>query len=232
MNTDTANRIAMLKTTAAYLEAHNAVWSSMAPMATAVEGYRQTLTAIDASAQKQQAPSGAAEDKTEARDALEDVTFLMCEALGVLAQVSGDHDLTALAAVRESDLTRATAEELSNLAANILAAANARKSELMTVQVTQANIDELDQSLRTFNAAKTAPRSAIAERSVHTKSVTTLVREAQMMLRNSIDRFVNLFRRTDPDFVAGYKAARVIVDRPASRSARKPEDDKPETPEK
>ena len=232
MDTDTANRIAMLKTTAAYLEAHNAVWSSMAPMITKFEEYKQTLAATDAAAQKQQAPSGAAEDKTEARDALEDVTFLMCEALGVLAQASGDHDLAALTGVRESDLTRATAEELSNLAANILAAANARKSELSTVQVTQANIDEMDQSLKNFNAAKTAPRSAIAERSVHTKSLPTLSREAQAILRNSMDRYVNLFRRTDPDFVTGYKAARVIVDRPASHSARKPEDDKPETPEK
>jgi hypothetical protein len=100
------------------------------------------------------------------------------------------------------------------------------------VQVTQANIDELDQSLKNFNAAKTAPRSAIAERSVHTKSLATLVREAQTVLRNSIDRYVNLFRRIDPDFVAGYKSARVIVDRPASRSARKPEDGKGQTPVK
>lgn len=41
------------------------------------------------------------------------------------------------------------------------------------------------------------------------------------ILRERIDRMVNLFGRTHPDFVAGYDSARVIVDQAASHAAPK-----------
>jgi hypothetical protein len=87
------------------------------------------------------------------------------------------------------------------------------------MQVTQANIDELDQALQDFQAAKAKPRTAVVERSVQTQSLSSLLREAGNILRDQIDRLVNLFRRTHPEFVAGYRSARVVVDRVAGRAA-------------
>ena len=46
--------------------------------------------------------------------------------------------------------------------------------------------------------------------------LANLIRDANGILRNEIDRMVNLFSRSNPDFVAGYEAARVVVDRAAS----------------
>jgi hypothetical protein len=46
----------------------------------------------------------------------------------------------------------------------VLAKANAHKTELATLQVSQANIDELSEALTEFNAVKTARRTATAER--------------------------------------------------------------------
>jgi hypothetical protein len=214
----------MQKTVAAYLDINTAIWSPMAPMQTAVQQYKQSLVAIDDAAQKQQTPSGATEDKAAARDALEDVAFLICEALGAMAHASGDHDLIALTNVTQSTFVRATDDELSNLAASLLSAANAHKTELTTFQVTQANIDELEQALQSFNASKSNPRMTIAERSVRGESLEALVRDNQEFLRKQIDRLVNLFSRTHPDFVAGYRKARVIVDRAATHASPKPTD--------
>jgi len=47
------------------------------------------------------------------------------------------------------------------------------------------------------------------------------VRDNQEFLRKQIDRLVNLFGRTHPDFVAGYRKARVIVDRAATHTVSK-----------
>jgi hypothetical protein len=77
--------------------------------------------------------------------------------------------------------------------------------------VTQANIDELDEALQTFQAAKAKPRTTVVERSVQTESLSGLIREASNILRDQIDRLVNLLRRSNPEFVAGYRSARVIV---------------------
>jgi hypothetical protein len=84
--------------------------------------------------------------------------------------------------------------------------ANARKTELATLQVTQENLQELTLKLQRFSDQKTQPRTASAERAARTNSLESLIREANSILRDQIDRMVNLFSRTDPQFVSGYQA--------------------------
>lgn len=220
MDRSQINRVTMFKTVDGYLEQRNGVWSPMAPFAAAMLQFRDKLAAIDAAAQKQESPlAGATGDKEAARDALEDVLFLTCEALGVLANTTSDHELGALVALSPSAIVNLSNEELSNRATNVLAKTNARKAELAAFQVTQENIDELSEALEAFQAAKEKPRTAVVERTVQTGSLSSLIREAGNILRDRVDKMVNLFRRTDPEFVAGYRSARVIVDRRGSRPA-------------
>jgi hypothetical protein len=216
MDTKQTNRVTMFKTVIAYLDDNSAVWNTMAPLETAVTNFKARVAAIDTTAQQQEAPRGATVDKAEARDALEDVLFLACEALGALAHANGDNDLLALADVTRTSLDHLDTEELSNRATSVLAEANARKTELVPLQVTQANLDELGQALEDYNAAKAGPRTVTAARAAHTESLPALIREASGILRNQIDRMVSLFNRSNPNFVSGYKTARVIVDRPAT----------------
>jgi hypothetical protein len=181
----------MFKTVEQYFDQHDSVWNGRTPLAAAVQEFKTKIEEIDAAAQKQETPlSGATEDKAAARDELEDDLFLMCEALGVLAHTSNDHDLEALVDVSPSILLRLGDEEISNRATNVLARANAKKTELEALQVTQANIDELEDALQAFQAAKAKPRTAVVERSVQTQSLSSLVREANSILRDRIDRLV------------------------------------------
>ena len=220
MNNKDTNRVAMIRTTHDYLAGNNSIWSSMTPFATAVTELNAKLADIDATAQQQETPSGATADKAEARDHLEDVTFLACQALCVLAHDGNDNTLLALCDLSRSDLDQLDEQALSNRAANVLAAANARKTELATLHVTQANLDEFTAALAAFNEARTGPREATATRKVQTELLRTKIQEATDILRNRLDRMVDLFSRTNPDFVAGYKNARVIVDRAATHAAK------------
>lgn len=227
METEQRNRVTMFKTVSTYLGDRNSVWSGMAPLQAALTEFNDKIAAIDIAAQKQQAPVGSTQDKAAARDALEDVLFLTCEALGVLGYKGNDHNLSALTAMRPSTLQRLDDEALSNRATSVLAEATARKTELAGMQVTEANIDELNDALQTFNASKASPRMATAVRMVQTESLPVLIREASAILRNEIDRMVSLFRRSNPEFVAGYRGARVIVDRAASRTTNRNEGSTP-----
>jgi len=221
MNTDQTNRVTMFKTTIAVLDDNNSIWNSMTPLSTAVTAFKDRLTGIDAAAQKQETPTGATQDKAGARDALEDVLFLMSEALGALAHASKDQDLLALTDITRSGIDKLDSEQLSNRATLVLAQATDRKTELVAFQVTQANIDELDRALQNYNAAKAGPRQATAERVAQTESLSNLIRDANDILRNQIDRLVNLFSRSHPQFVSSYLSARVIVDRAATHAAAK-----------
>jgi hypothetical protein len=216
------NRVTMFKTVDAYVESQESVWSGMAPLAAATTAFRDAIQNIDAAAQQQGTPSGATDAKAAARDALEDVVFLTCEALGVLAHTSNDHNLLALTDVTPSGLAHLNAEELVNRATTVVHEAGLRSEELATLHVTQQNLLELEQALRTFVETKEKPRTATAERMAQTESLSNRIREANDILRNRMDRMVNLFGRSNPDFVSGYRGARVVVDRVASHSSAKP----------
>ncbi len=51
MNRELTNRVTMFKTVAAVLDQNDSVWNKMAPLATAVQQFKDKITAIDAAAQ-------------------------------------------------------------------------------------------------------------------------------------------------------------------------------------
>lgn len=217
MNTMQNNRIRMFKATNVVLEENEAAWTSMAPFATAVQKFKDKIAAIDLTAQRQEtATAGATLDRTSVRDTLEDVLFLASEALGVLAHAANDNQLRALTDLRPSALQRMSDEELANLAHSIVGQTTGRTADLAALQVSAANLTELNQALADFEESKSAPRAAIANRMAHTESLAEQIRETNSILRDELDRMVNLFRRSHPDFLAAYRGARVIVDLPAT----------------
>ncbi len=216
MNNRQSNQLNMYQSVIAVLDEDNAVWTPMAPFGPALTALKNKVNGIRATAQQQETPTGAAQDKADARDDLEEVLFLTCQALAVLGYEDSDNDLLALTDVTRSSLAKIDSDRLSQLASSILAQANAKQTELATLQVTQANIDELNQALAEFNEAKTGPRQATVARSAHTDSLTTQFREANEILRDRLDPMVNILGRTNPQFASRYRSARVIVDRAAT----------------
>ena len=221
MNTRQTNRLGMYKTVADYLDSNNTVWNGMAPMTVSMQALKGKIVDAENAAQEQETPTGVTDAKAAARDELEDVLFLTCEALGVLGHMSTDHELRAVTDLARSDLDRLPDDELITRARVVLDRANARKTELATLQVTQENLQEFTLSLQQFSNQKTQPRMASAERAALTQSLESVIRETNSILRDQIDRQVNLFSRTNPEFVAGYRAARVVVDRVATHKATK-----------
>ena len=218
MDTRDTNRVNMFKTTADYLDRWTSVWSSMAPFTAATGRLKANIAAIDTASGKQQTPSGAASDKEAARTTLEDAAFLMTQALSVLSHTSNNHALKARTNASRSDWDRLVDQELSNRAASVLADANTHKTELAAYNVTQTKIDDLSQAIDRFIGVRTSPRTAVAERMAQTESIPMLVRDTNTILLNEIDPMVNLFQPTHGEFVSGYRAARVIVDRAATHT--------------
>ena len=64
-----------------------------------------------------------------------------------------------------------------------------------------------------FHDAKTGPRTAVAKRASRTKALPGGVKSVKSILRNQLDKEMLLFKKSQPDFYAGYLSARVVVDR-------------------
>jgi hypothetical protein len=112
MNTKQTNRLAMFDTVANYLDNNNSVWNAMQPMTTAVQAFKGKILDANTAKQAQETPTGATDLKAAARDHLEDVLFLTCEALTVLGHANNDLDLLSVCELTRTDLDRLPDDEL------------------------------------------------------------------------------------------------------------------------
>lgn len=220
MRTIQTNRLAMYKEVDSYMARHNDVWSEMSPLTVALQTFKGKILDADNAVQLQETPTGATDTKAAARDELEEVVFLTGEALSVLGHADGDGELLSVTDLTRASLDRLPDDELITRGNAVLDRANARKTDLATLQVTQGNLQEFTQKLQQFSTLKLQPRSDAVEHAAKTQSLASIMREANAILRNQIDRMVNLFSRTNPEFVSGYRAARVVVDRAATHKTK------------
>jgi hypothetical protein len=58
-----------------------------------------------------------------------------------------------------------------------------------------------------------AAPTAQAKRSAQTKTIPQAIRDNQSLLRKQLDKQMTKFKTTNPEFYAGYQAARAIVNR-------------------
>src|SRR6266550_4079107 len=83
----------------------------------------------------------------------------------------------------------------------------------MRAERTPGVTTELDDLTKKFHGANTAPREAIADRKGQTDVMPGFDHQVRSILRRRLDRQMTMFKRSNPEFYAGYLSARVIVDR-------------------
>jgi hypothetical protein len=76
---------------------------------------------------------------------------------------------------------------------------------------------EFSNAITTFAGLRTAPRSKAADRKAQTEMLPQLIASVRSIFRNQIDKLMTPFKRTEPEFYAGYFAARIVIDRAATR---------------
>jgi hypothetical protein len=213
----------MVESTVAVLNENKNVWEKTPAFVKAVADLAGVVQAIQIESGKQQAPTkGATASKAQARDALEDTILEMADQLSALAEERRDVTLAAQVEITRSALDKLSDEELEAIAKRVAALATEFIAPLADYLVTQENIEELKQLLGEFSSVKTAPRVAVVGRSSSTASLPDRLADASRLLRGRLDKLVSKYRNTDPEFVARYHSARVIVDRGGSSKSKEP----------
>lgn len=219
MTQNQENITSMFETTLAFLGQNEAVWSSRPAFAEAVTEAKNAVAAVRGAAAQQESPMrGITDEKTQARVDLEERALEIADQVAALAARNSDVGLSAQVHVTRSSLDLAQDDNLVQVTERIHNAAEATATELGAYGVTAADVKALKNAITTFSGMKTAPRTAKAARSGATESVANLIRSARSIFRNQLDKLMTPFRRTNPEFYAGYFAARVIVNRTATKS--------------
>ena len=211
----------MFETVASYLKKNETLWTGTKAFADAASELNAGISAIDALVDRQENPiTGVTEGKVNLRGQTEEKILEIADQLAALGAKTNDADLAAKVEVTPSSLAKLSDDKLDDLGKRVADLATAHKTVLVDYGVSDADVTALNALRASFAAVKNAPRTAVAGRAGATATLPDLIDAANTLLRDRVDKLVTKFRGSQPEFVAGYRSARVVVGRGTRSSSR------------
>ncbi|MDQ6631606.1 MAG: hypothetical protein M3Y82_07590, partial [Verrucomicrobiota bacterium] len=221
----------MFNTVSAYMDANNSIWSENVAMGVTVTDFKTGNTAIAAKAGKQQTPiSGAADEKESVRLDFEEKILEIADQLSALAEKNKNANLAAQVDLTLSGLDKLPDDELEETGNRVAGLATANITALADYGILPADVTALNALKTRFQTVKTAPRAAIAGRAGETATLPQMITDNTSLLRNRLDKQMTKYKKSQPELYAGYRSARVIVDRGGGQKAATPTPPAPATP--
>ncbi|GAA5484767.1 hypothetical protein [Haloferula sargassicola] len=231
MEQDQLNYLKMAVVTDELLDQNESVWSGLPAFASEVATSRALIARIQGGSRGQSGIDTRpfTQQKEIAKKTIARLGADLGAPASVLAETQGDLEAAAKLNQSYSDLYYATDAEADDLAYHLLQAARALDpAALANYGVSAEQLEQFDAAVENYQGLIGSPRVAIAKRSAHTVSLPELFVQLRAS-HDRLDRLAVIFRKTAPDFLAAYEAARVIVDRPATHGAGEtPEPTEPE----
>ncbi len=203
----------MVETTVAHLMQNEAIWRSNPAVAKAVAELKRKLAAVAATTSKYPAAIHSAPERAHTRDLLEDLASEIADQLYALSQETNDVALAAATDFSRASLDRMTDQQLEHIAKRICELATAHRAALAGYLVVAADVAELATLTRNFSTWPATGRPGASACAAASGTLEENVRTACRILRGRLDKLVPRYWRTAPDFVRGYHAARVVMDR-------------------
>jgi hypothetical protein len=221
MNQEQINITGMHATVAAYMDQNNSIWSGTKAASDAVE---QLNSNNDVIAQKRDTQETVTDGATalamQTKHDFEDKIQEIADQLYALAIKTNNVTLQAQSHWTHSMLDNLDPDKLEQTGYDIFRSATTNLAGLADYGVVQADVDALNQLKTAWSKVKNAFASAMAARSGQTKTLPQAVRDNQSLLKNQLDKLMTKFRKTQPEFYAGYLAARVIYNRRSHHAAK------------
>jgi hypothetical protein len=212
------------------LSANQPLWNGVKAVTVTV-GALNTIIAQKRDEQET-ATDGQAENARQARHDLETEILEIADQIYALASKNGDALLEAQSHFTLSQLDGLYPDKLEQTAKDVSALATANIAALADYNVTATDVTAFDNLRTNFSEVKTAVPTAVATRAGQTKTLPQAIRDNQTLLRKQLDKQMTKFKKTQPEFYAGYHAARSIVNRRSHHAGTQPTPAPTPTPQK
>jgi hypothetical protein len=164
---------------------------------------------------------GATLEKTDVEEALVLSLVKVSGALYVYALETGNMDLAIKMNLNKTQLFRLEDNTLLTTAREIASKAAEAGAALVDYGIGTAELSELSERTTAYESLIVKPRTIIGEHKRHTANLTKVFAETDSVLYDKLDKLINLFKTSHPDFYMSYKNARNVINTSARK--RKPE---------
>ncbi len=190
-----------------------AVAASIPAFQAAFNDFKAKIAEIVAADQQHNAIlTGITVDKGQLKQALCEQAATVAGAIYAFASVTQNNELKQQVNVSLSKLLKTSDNKLAARCRIIHEAGAANIDELADYGIKPALLTALQAAIDEYSANAPKPRAAVSHRKTITAALRALFREADTVLIERMDKLINLFRETHPDFADTYEAARRIID--------------------
>ncbi|WP_423147073.1 hypothetical protein [Rubrolithibacter danxiaensis] len=213
MNQRQLNSLSMYKAVAASFYQFSSAWNTIEPIVQIFNNFQNNIRNIEASglSQQQNSTIGYTEQRELQQTKLIELTFSLALKLTSYAKVTKNPVLEKRVNFSRSAFVRMKEEMLVYTCQDILGLGYQHQEQVVAYQVTQQILEELQSAINAYKPL-TAQRDKVGDmRSVITKTLNTLFKEA----RNNLDLLDSLVEGLSASkaFIDTYKQARKINDR-------------------
>jgi hypothetical protein len=215
MNKDQEDNLNMYQATDSVMQAHNAVWNLNVPISDAVQRLEDNIDDIENLRDIQETDiTGVTLDKDNKRQELEDSTYTVGSILSFYASTVNNQKLLKKINFTRSELRNARDNELPGMSEQVHAEAVANAAAVLPFGLTAAMTAALLASLTSYVDHIARPRQALTETSAATEQLPPLFTSTTKLLEEQLDKGMELYRVSNPDFYTQYFNARIIVNSP------------------
>lgn len=214
------------RATEKHIEDNAVITSSTPAFQTAFNILKAKIAAIvNTAQQKSGALTGVAADKKAAKQNLCKLAATVAGAIYAYASANNNETLQQSMNLPVTALMRARDEAVAPLCQMIHDRAESDFDALKDYGIKPVHLTDLQTALADYFAKSINPRSAVSNRKTVNANLTVLFKEADEILKNQLDKLIELFREDHPDFVNTYFETRIIVDPPTRERKSKTDTD-------
>ena len=228
MNAKQEDKLTMWTATHAVLSKNEDLTKTVKAFYDAFQHFRNIRLELQPDAEIQSsATTGVTIDKAALRDKAVKQAEQMASNIKAYAKKTKNNELKKQFTFSHTSFDRLRDNTFPVIIGNILSKAKKLEGALADYGVTVAKVAKLQETLDSYNGINPAPRLATGDRKQATVNIAAKIKEGEEELEQ-MDDLIGNFQEENPNFVASYRNARVVI---SLGHGRKPKDPPP-PPEK
>jgi len=213
MTNNQENRLSMYLTVQQVTNYFSEVWQGYIPFKNQYAEFEKLIEEIQAIRPVQEGViTGVTKDKRDARNILTKKGLDIEAKLYAFASITGNNKLKDRVNYSPSEFRNCRDTVVIDYIRVIYNAASQYITELAEYDLTQENLDELKALNDAFSASVENPRQSVTNRAKATKYLKGYFKEADIVLKERLDKLINYFEESSPDFWNQFISARMIID--------------------
>jgi hypothetical protein len=203
------NKIRMFETVWIVIQNFLSLWKSNEGFSEVVDELGDGISAIKAEREPANtSTNGVTTDKVVVQEDLTDSIMEISGPLYTIAKRAGNNELLSQVTFTDSGLAELTEGELAETGTKVATLARANLTEMKRYGIAEADITHLETTAASYSKKIPQPRGAAVTRSSAKKSLSQMVRETNLLLKEQLDGLVDSYRRKSPEFCDTYYKAR------------------------